>query len=487
MTKYLKLSLKYMLKYRKRTIAMALSILLSTFFIVTIGSLSESSRNAEVLNVKKATGTQHVIYRELNERDLVKIASNQNVKNQANMFYYDTWVARNGLTVDLLGAEDNVLYMESTKILTGRFPNKSNEVALEGWVLERLRLPKEVGQMISISMQQGEETQQFKLVGIIKDRADEKSIGRLEGYVAYNKENLSGRGEHINSLVEFKEDTDIRKEITALGKTLKLSNEEIMTNKMLLSVMGKMQDIDWQLVKTAAILMLVGGMVIYSVYSISALRRIQEYGTLRAIGATKKQLIYIMLGEIGIIYMVGAVLGVLGGSFFVKLFKGINMGLFVSESLGDKLEVVVISPDAIKLALIMGLGSVLAAGVKAAWIAAKISPIEAMRKSTQDKAIKIKEKEGFIERSIGIPNKIPYKNLLRNKKALLFTAVTMTIGCSIFMVGSFKAEMFDRDREYYNEMYKSKAYEFTLNVNEGSPMKQAYTLEDTKVSILKLI
>lgn len=480
MIKYLKLSLKYMLKYRRRTVAMVLSISLSTFFIVTMGSLSESSRNVEVSNVKRATGVQQVIYRELNERNLVKIENNQNVKKQANMFYYDTWVARNGLTVNLLGAENSILYMEETKILTGKFPNKSNEIALEGWVLERLRLPKEIGQLINISLQQGEEIKKFRLVGIIKDRADEKANGNLEGYIAYNKENLAGREEHINSLVEFKDETDILKEITALGKTLKLSDEEIMPNKKLLNVMGKMQDIDWQLVKTAAILMLVGGMVIYSVYSISALRRIQEYGTLRAIGSTKKQLIYIMLGEIGIIYIVGVVLGTLGGGIFVKLFKGINLDLFVSESLGDKLDVVVISQDAVKLAIIMGLCSVLAAGVKAAWIAAQISPIEAMRKSTQDKAIKIKDKEGFIERSLGIPNKISYKNLLRNKKALLFTAVTMTIGCSIYMVGSFRAEMFDRDREYYNEMYKSKAYEFTLNVNEGSPMKQAYTIEDIK-------
>lgn len=185
-----------------------------------------------------------------------------------------------------------------------------------------------------------------------------------------------------------------------------------------------------------------------------------------------------MLGEIGIIYIIGSVLGILGGSIFIHLFEGVNIDLFVSESLGDKLEIIAISPDAVKLALIMGLGSVLAAGIKAALIAGNISPIEAMQKSTQDKGIGFKEKECWIEKILSIPNKISYKNLMRNRKALFFTAVTMTIGCSIYMVGSFQGEMFDRDRAYYNNMYKTNVYEFTLNVNDISPMKQAYSSED---------
>ena len=480
MKKHLKLSLKYMLNYPKRTIAMILSIFLSIFFIVTMGSLSQSSRNADVLNIKKATGAQHAIFREVNQGDIHQIQSNPKVKKLANMFYYDTWMARNGLRVNLLGGEENILYMEDTKILTGRFPTKGKEIALEEWVLERLNLSKKIGQTLNIPLQQGGETQEFKLTGIIKDRADEKSTGNMEGYVAYHKENLLGREEHINSLVEFKEKTDIPREIKALGKSLNLKDEEILPNKMLLNAMGNLEGIDWELVKIAFVLMLVGGMVIYSVYNISSLKRIQQYGILRAIGSTKKQLIYMMLGEIGIIYVIGAILGVLAGSVFVHLFKGINIDLFTVEGLGGKLDIILISPRAIQLALIIGLGSVLAAGGRAIWMAGRISPIEAMKRNTQDKKIEFKDREGWIEGHLDISNRISYRNLMRNKKALLFTAITMTIGCSIYMVGSFRAEMFDRDREYYNNIYKSKAYEFTLNVNEGAPIKQVYSLDEIK-------
>ena len=118
--------------------------------------------------------------------------------------------------------------------------------------------------------------------------------------------------------------------------------------------------------------------------------------------------------------------------------------------------------------------------MKELWGVTKITPVEAIQKSTLDRGIKFKEREGRLEGVLSISNRISYKNLMRNKRTLLFTAITMTIGCSLYLVGSFQGEMFDRDREYYNAIYKGKNYEFTLNVNESIPMKQAYSLQQVR-------
>ena len=178
--------------------------------------------------------------------------------------------------------------MESNEIKEGRFPTKPNEIAMEEWVLDRLRIPCKLNQTIKMSFAESGE-KEFKLVGIIENNLDKKRTGRLETYIAFNDENLAGREDHIYSFVEFKEGLNCRQEAKKLGKQLGIKDEKrIVLHRDLLAAMGELEAIDWDLVKKSLLLMVVGGMVIYSMYNISVLKRAQEYGMMRAIGIQKK-------------------------------------------------------------------------------------------------------------------------------------------------------------------------------------------------------
>lgn len=253
---------KYIKEYRKRSIAMVLSIALSVFLIVTIGSLAESTRVLQVNMAKKDLGVQHVRYDELNMDQLKKIKEYEKCKKVANSFYYDGWNHESGLTVYMLGAEENILYMESTKIVEGRFPTKSNEIAMERWVLDRLRISHELNQNIKVSLvEKGEKA--FKLVGIIEDNLDKQSTGGLEAFIVFNDESLVGRENHMYSFVEFKEGLNYRNEAMELGKQIQIKDKKkIALNRGLLSAMGELKAIDWNLIKKSLLLMVVGGMVI---------------------------------------------------------------------------------------------------------------------------------------------------------------------------------------------------------------------------------
>ncbi len=471
------IALKYIKEYRKRSIGMVLSIALSVFLVVTIGSLAESTRILQVNDVKKNSGLHHVRYDEVNIEQVKKIKEYKNVEKVANTFYYDGWNHKRGLTVNVLGAEKNILYMESNEIKEGRFPTKPNEIAMEEWVLDRLRIPCKLNQTIKMSFAESGE-KEFKLVGIIENNLDKKRTGRLETYIAFNDENLAGREDHIYSFVEFKEGLNCRQEAKKLGKQLGIKDEKrIVLHRDLLAAMGELEAIDWDLVKKSLLLMVVGGMVIYSMYNISVLKRAQEYGMMRAIGSTKKQIIYVILWEVFIIYIVGVLLGILMGVFFTNLFKGSIMSSGLFTEIDYKLNIVVISGFAIMLAMFTSFGSILLAGIRGGILANRVSPLETINRSTQDKNIKFTEKESFIESFMTISKKISYKNLKRNKKALIFTIVSMAVGCTIFMVQAFKTEMWTRDWKYRRSIDKSQMYEFRLNVNEGRPMKEGYAIE----------
>ena len=477
MLNYVRMAWRYITRYPIGSLVLWASITLSVFLIVVIGSLGESSRNADLKNVKAYEGQQHVVYTELNTSQTESSRQYDSIKESARLFYYDDWKSSNQFLVNLLAADRNILYMEDTALIKGRFPNRVNEIAVESWVLERLRLPQQLGQSLEIFMPNRGETQHFKLVGIIKDRLAEKSSGQMEAYIAFDQSYLPGRENHISLLVEFKPGVNITEEIKRLAGTLDCPTKNVMSNRSLLEAMGQLDKVDWDLVKIALLLALVGGMVIYSVYSISILRRVREYGVMRAVGATAGQLVHILMAEILILCAAGILCGIIGGIAFVHLFAGMTTDLFTTtEVIGQsKLDVIVISAAAIKLAIAVALASILAAGIRTAVMTSRVTPVEAINRHSMDAGLS--GRETVLERLPGVPWKIALKNLRRNKKALWFTVLTMSVGCSVLLIQSYKLELFDRARDYLDGVYPSKNYEFRLNVNNSVPMQKGYTRE----------
>ncbi|MCB5560398.1 ABC transporter permease [Anaerosalibacter bizertensis] len=289
MLKYMKVAWKHIKEYKKRSIAIVLSIMLSVFLVVTIGSLSESARVLQVDDIIQNTGRNHVFYNGLGKAQIDKISKEKNVKEVANSFNYGTWKSNNGVNVDILAGEKKLLYMLDTEIIEGKYPTESNEIAIEGWVLDRLRLPHELNKNIKLSSKENGE-KEFKLVGIIENRLHSQNHDFRNAFVAFDDEKIVGREDSIETLVEFKEGLKYKNEAMKLGKAIGIKDEEkIVLNRELLDAMGELKAIDWDLVKTSLLLIVVGGMVIYSLYSISVLKRVQEYGTMRAICSTKNK------------------------------------------------------------------------------------------------------------------------------------------------------------------------------------------------------
>ena len=484
MRTYIRIACRYIRKYPQRSLAMALSVVLSVFLIVAIGSLNESSKNSQVMHSKNQ-GAQHVIYHGINAEQLEKARAYRNAERVAALVYFDQWNTPDGLAVSLLAADSNNLYMENTRIKEGSLPTQPDEIALEGWVLDQLGLPHKVGETLQIDLVEKGEKRGYTLTGIIEDRMEEKATGQLDAFIALNEGILSEKDGQISALVEFKQGVGINEEIDKLAAAMGLQgdgSENIEPNEILLSAMGQTGELDRELVLLSLMLMLVAGMVIFSVYSISALKRIRDYGMMRAIGATSRQIIYIILAEIAVIYVGGAALGLAGAAVFVQLFKGAATDVFIFHALEGfgnlPLDIIVISLPAVKLALLIALAAVLAAGMRVARMAALLSPLEAVNRSTQDEKIRFADRQGRLDGLLDVTKRVTVKNLRRNKKAVVFTLIAMSIGCTLFMVRSFTLEMFGREQNlFYADKNPRENDELRLNVNNTAPMTLGYTGE----------
>ena len=473
---YIKLAWRYITSYKKRSIAMILAIMLSSFLIITIGSLSESSKKSQADYIRKTSGAQHVRYNELNLDQVKKIRKNENIKTLSNANYYDEGVIQNRISINLVAAEENMLYMDNTKLLKGEYPKKSNEIVLEEWVLERLKLSDSIGQFINIVIKGDEKS--YKLAGVVKDRESRKALGKLEGYILFDENNLPHEN-HIFTFIEFKEDINIRNEIDKLAKEIGLTDKkEMKKNEMLLNSIGQLEATDWDLIKTSLILMIVGGMVVYSLYSISVGKRSREYGVIRAIGATYKGIIYVSLIEILIIYIFGLVLGTSLSVVCLNLLKGITISLFTEGN--TKLDIITMSKYAFILASVTTFIAVISACIKGVILLFKISPMEAINKHIQDNKVNFNDSQCFIEKSLGMIKKVSYKNLKRNKKSFILTISAMAIGSTLFTYQTFEYKLWARDYEYRKSIDKSMTYDFRLHLNPSVPMKEGYSKDQIK-------
>ncbi len=142
----------------------------------------------------------------------------------------------------------------------------------------------------------------------------------------------------------------------------------IITQDQMLEVLGSVLEILTLAVGAlGAISLLVGGIGILTIMTISVRERSAEVGLLRALGASRTQILWLFLGE-------AMVLGVAGG------LGGLSLGVCSAWLLGHLLPglPVQIAWDYALLALLTALGIGLLAGVMPALHAANLDPVEAL-------------------------------------------------------------------------------------------------------------
>jgi putative ABC transport system permease protein len=125
----------------------------------------------------------------------------------------------------------------------------------------------------------------------------------------------------------------------------------------------------------AAIALFVGGFLIFNTFSITVSQRTHEFGMLRTLGASARQVLITVLAESLAIGIGASILGILGGFGFVALITG----LF--EALGFSLPTsgLVLSVRTVVVALAVGIASTLMASLVPALRATRVTPLEALR------------------------------------------------------------------------------------------------------------
>jgi putative ABC transport system permease protein len=125
----------------------------------------------------------------------------------------------------------------------------------------------------------------------------------------------------------------------------------------------------------AVVALLVGAFMIFNTFSITVAQRTRENGLLRALGASRRQILSSVLVEALAVGLIASLLGIAGGVAVAVGLKALlnAVGLEVPGS------GVVFRPSTVVVSLVVGIGVTLLAALSPARKAAKVAPVAAMQ------------------------------------------------------------------------------------------------------------
>jgi putative ABC transport system permease protein len=195
----------------------------------------------------------------------------------------------------------------------------------------------------------------------------------------------------------------------------------------------------WNLRLLSYIALIVGAFLIYNTISVSVVRRRSEIGIVRAVGASRRQVLSAFLGEAAFIGISGALLGIPIGRLMataaVKLMGATVNALYVTSRPGT----VTFTAWSAALALVVGAGVTLLSAWSPAREAAGVAPVEAMARGRREFEIRVGKTSGlwftliFVVASAGASRVPP----VDGKPVLGYIATLLAVGAAVFAIPAF--------------------------------------------------
>ena len=493
-----KLTIKNLKLNKKRTVVTIIGIMLSVALITAVASIYASGIKSLINYETKIKGNFHTVFYNVPVSDMDKFENNRNIEtlNITKGIGYAKVDSKNEDKpyAYIKGFTKESLNNLSIRLVSGRLPENDSEIVIPTHLKTNGRLDLKVNDTITLEVGKridstgyeldqnnpfqrsdsdgnGEslietKTKTYKIVGIIERPAtnienyaapgytfvtyidDSKISGNIDIYARFTKDGTKNWYETIANFlgvnpVLFKK----------VYNSEKMNGEEYeeFSNQIqkayLFDVNKYLIDLETNPIASSSISSLgvvvcivIGIIVFTSVFciknsfDISITEKIKQYGMLRSVGATKKQIKRNVFYEATILGLIGIPLGVLLG-YLASYILIIISNYYLSDMLqaGLKLEFA-FSIIAVLVAIILGIVTIYFSAFRSAKRASKVSPIDSIRNSAN---IKINPKKikspKFIKKVFGMGGEISFKNLKRNKKKYRTTVISIVVSVFVFI------------------------------------------------------
>ncbi len=431
-------------KNKSRNILIGTAIALTAFLLTLLPTMVTGQLSLQFQAVNELYAPIHGVYRNVDGETAAEMAEDDVFETVCRReIAGKIYTGDKDITADMFALDETVIELSRIELKEGTFPKKADEIVVSEGCLKAMGLEGGVGDRIKVPYQPVRKgkllktaEKEFTIVGMTEDSPESLEKGIFTPMVseAFAKE-IIPEGEHVYDVyfqlhdIEGMVTKKIEERIEIIGEQYGLSKNDIRANSEYLFANYVDGALYAGLGALLAVIVLAGILTIYSIYYVSMLDKVQEYGRLRAIGATKGQIRKLVLREgfavAAIAVPAGIILGLAGAILMVKAMVSSSMD--GNRVLGEQMKAIFKSGDA---GLVKGWVILLAAGVSLLTVfisllspmrkASKITAMEALRYQGGRKGKKERtSRKGYD--ALSIP-RLTVSNLGRNKRR---TAVTI--------------------------------------------------------------
>ncbi len=407
------LSKEYAKKSKLKRKITVLTIALATCLLTSIGIFAYSMHCMFIDEAVEFTSLSYGAFTSVS-KEQVGISKNHSKLKKVGEIINAGDIKKDNNYINVSYQDKDALELNNIKLIKGKIPSKNYEIALDKWFMDLQNL--DIGDKFKI------DKEEFKVSGVISGNKHNKANKAVEALISkiYAEDKY-----YKNRSVIFTTEKDykINETITSIGKDLNIKDKNIKINKSLVNLKEGSLSENIPYIILTVIIVISSIVVIYNIFYISIIERIQTIGLLSCIGFTRKQIKKMIIKEGSIFAMIGIPLGIVLGyalSYLVIPMIQLNNPINIKSSIYT-----------VPVVSIIIFITVYISTLKPARYASKISPIELVRYSEgNSKVFKVKKRES----NKNVLSDLAFANLWRNKKRTLLTIISVTLSGMLFII-----------------------------------------------------
>ena len=426
---------------RMRNIFVMITIVLASALLMAILMYAIGQRED---NARQLSHAQEVGYYNLSDSQVEALKADERIAYQIQV--------KTGTPSEMDGFEVIPYYVSelSDKIQigeleSGTLPEKENEIAVQGAMLEKMGVAPSAGSEVTLNFYDGN-TETFTVTGILKGGETAKQFA-----VFFSKDYADNGSQLKDSPYEVyaklygattMHPEDCKEAMYLIGSDAGIERKYVSPSKAFLDSLS----VDTQDVLTygliGIVILLACILVIYGVFYLSVIGKIHQFGQLRTIGMTKKQMKKLVSKEGRRLFLYASPIGILIGGI---------AGYFIIPSGFSIINTLLMAVCVFAIVYIITMISV----HKPAKLAAAVSPMEALRYVPQDDMKKTANKK--MCRNL-TPLGLGVMNFSKNKKKAAVTMLSLALGGILFMTAATFMSSFDRDNYARQGIWKDAEF-----------------------------
>ncbi len=443
---YTKLAYKYIILNKTKSIIMVLGFALAITLALSIASVFDSIITTEIYRQKIDSfgydfGYSGITIQNISsvKKDIIK---DKNVESIGIVREFGSTLVKDGLDAYLRGYDGTAVKMFGIKLKEGALPQKYNEVCLEEYTLLNMKNKPQIGQKFILNVKDNSghiQKNEYILSGILKDTKDNTLSLNSVNIVLVNYSAYSNKSNTLLSLyVKLKHYAGL------YNKSLKILNDinlkyssknqfinlHFIKNEHFLNNLGLLNN--FETYKTLLMLFSVGVavLIVFNLLSISITERIRQYGLLRSIGTSGKQIRLIIVIEAVLLSLPSIPIGTAAGYTFARVLVNIISPILVNRR--------IYSVFNIKNVIFVSVAIILAAIITSLIPGRKVdrlTPIEACRHTDIGNGVKKRKNalEFLAGRFFDIIKVMAVCNINRNKSKAFFIVASLSLSGFIFL------------------------------------------------------